>query len=113
MTFSQIIPSKTSSEIRSIIEDDDKVKIIAGENQVAFFFGNVKLYSRLLNGKFPDYGNFFPNSYSTKAVINRIDLVQALRKINLFSKENNYSIKMSLSAESGVLIETSETQIGE
>lgn len=113
VTFSQIIPGKTSSEIRSIIEDDDKVKIIAGENQVAFFFGNVKLYSRLLNGKFPDYGNFFPSSYSTKAVINRIDLIQALRKINLFSKENNYSIKMSLSAESGVLIETNETQIGE
>jgi len=113
VTFSQIIPSKTSSEIRSIMQDDDSVKIISGENQIAFFFGNVKLYSRLLNGKFPDYSNFFPNSYSTKATINRMDLMQALRKVNLFSKENNYSIKMSLSADTGVLIETSETQIGE
>lgn len=39
--------------------------------------------------------------------------MQALRKINLISKENNYSIKMSFSAESGILLETSETQIGE
>jgi DNA polymerase-3 subunit beta len=81
------------------LEDDDEVKIVSGDNQVAFLTGNTKIYSRLLNGKFPDYLNFFPNSYSTKAEVNRSDLMGALRKINLISKENNYSIKMSLSNE--------------
>lgn len=113
VSFSQIIPSKTCHEIKSIISDDDDVKIISGENQIAFFFGNVKMYSRLLNGKFPDYSNFFPSNYATKWVINRVDLMGALKKINLISRENNYSIKMSFSAESGILLETSETQIGE
>ncbi|MCD5375465.1 DNA polymerase III subunit beta [Candidatus Gracilibacteria bacterium] len=113
VSFSQIIPSKTCHEIKSIISDDDDVKIISGENQIAFFFGNVKMYSRLLNGKFPDYSNFFPSNYATKGVINRVDLMGALKKINLISRENNYSIKMSFSAESGILLETSETQIGE
>lgn len=113
VSFSQIIPSKTCFEIKSIISDSDNVKIISWENQIAFFFGNVKMYSRLLNGKFPDYTNFFPSSYATKWVINRIDLMGALKKINLISKENNYSIKMSFSSESGILLETSETQIGE
>ncbi len=113
VNFSQIIPSKTCFEIKSILWDDNQVKITSGENQIAFFFGSVKLYSRLLNGKFPDYLNFFPNSYTTKGVINRNDLMQALRKINLISRENNYSIKMSFSGEMGILLETSETQIGE
>jgi len=113
VNFSQIIPSKTCNEIRGIISDDDSVKIISGENQIAFFFGNVKMYSRLLNGKFPDYANFFPSNYATKWVINRADIMQALRKINLISRENNYSIKMSFSSESGILLETSETQIGQ
>jgi len=111
--FSQIIPSKTCFEIKSIISDDEDVKIVSGENQIAFFFGNVKLYSRLLNGKFPDYSNFFPSGYATKGTINRADLMGALKKINLISRENNYSIKMSFSSESGILLETSETQIGE
>lgn len=111
--FSQIIPSKTCNEIRSIISDNDSVKILSGENQIAFFFGNVKMYSRLLNGKFPDYTNFFPSNFSTKGTINRADLMGALKKINLISRENNYSIKMSFSAENGILLETSETQIGE
>lgn len=113
VNFSQIIPSKTCFEIKNILSDEEEVKIISGENQIAFFFGKVKLYSRLLNGKFPDYTNFFPNSYNTKGIINRTDLIQALRKINLISRENNYSIKMSFSGEMGILLETSETQIGE
>lgn len=111
--FSQIIPSKTCNQIKSIIEDNENVKVVSGDNQIAFITGNVKIFSRLLNGKFPDYGSFFPTSYTTKAEVNRIDLIWALRKINLVSKENNYSIKMSLSSERWIELETSETQIWE
>lgn len=113
VSFSQIVPSKTAYEIKSILRDDDSVKIISGDNQIAFFFGNTKFFSRLLNGKFPDYSSFFPTKYSTKAEINKADLIQALKKINLVSKENNYSIKMSFSSETGIVLETSETQIWE
>lgn len=111
--FSQIIPSKTASQIKSILSDSEDVKIVSGDNQVAFFSGNTKIFSRLLNGKFPDYKSFFPTTFSTKAEVNRSDLMGALKKINLVSRENNYSIKMSLSASRGVELETSETQIGE
>ncbi|MFK7779696.1 MAG: DNA polymerase III subunit beta [Candidatus Gracilibacteria bacterium] len=111
--FSQIIPSKTASQVKSILKDDDEVRIVSGDNQIAFLSGNTKIYSRLLNGKFPDYTTFFPTSFSTKAEVNRMDLIQALKKINLVSRENNYSIKMSLSSSRGIELETSQTQIGE
>lgn len=111
--FSQIIPGKTCNEIKSILNDDDNVKIVSWDNQVAFLTWNIKIYSRLLNWKFPDYTSFFPTTYSTKAEINRVDLIWALRKINLVSRENNYSIKMSLSSERGIELETSQTQIWE
>jgi len=111
--FSQIIPSKTASQIKAILSDDDEVKIVSWDNQIAFFTWDIKIYSRLLNGKFPDYSNFFPNTFNTKAEVNRVDLVQALKKINLVSRENNYSIKMSLSSSRWIELETSETQIWE
>lgn len=110
-SFTHIIPSKTTNELKSIVADDEIVKVITGENQIAFVFGNTKFYSRLLNGKFPDYTNFFPHIFSTKAEVNRIDLIQALRKINLISRENNYSIKMSFSGNSELKLETNQTQI--
>ena len=111
--FAHIIPSKTARELKTLIEWQENIKVITWQNQVAFIFWNTKLYSRLLNWKFPDYSNFFPTSYSTKTVINRIDLIQALKKINLISKENNYSVRMSFSSDQWILIETNETQIWE
>jgi len=111
--FSQILPSKTANQIKSILIDSDDVKIVSWDNQIAFLSWNIKIYSRLLNGKFPDYASFFPTSFSTKAEVNRVDLMQALKKINLVSRENNYSIKMSLSSSRWIELETSETQIWE
>jgi len=111
--FSQIIPSKTCSQIKSILWTNQDVKIVSWDNQIAFFTWNVKIYSRLLNGKFPDYSTFFPTTFSTKAEVNRVDLISWLKKINLVSRENNYSIKMSLSANRWIELETSETQIWE
>jgi len=111
--FSQVLPSRTAFELKNILDDNRKVNVIVWDNQIVFLFENTKFYSRLLNGKFPDYEWFFPNSYTTKTIINRIDLVQALKKVNLISKENNYSIKISFSIEDWVLIETSQTQLWE
>jgi len=112
-SFSQIIPSKTANEIKNILKNDEEIKIVSWNLWIAFFFWNTKFYSRLLNGKFPDYTTFFPTSHSTKAEINRSDLMWALKKINLVSKENNYSIKMSFSSENWIVLETNETQIWE
>lgn len=111
--FSQIIPSKTAFELRGMLWEKTDIKVIVWDNQIGFIFGNTKFYSRLLNWKFPDYEWFFPNSYNTKAVINRFDLISGLKKINLLSRETNYSIKMSISGETWILIETSQTQIWE
>lgn len=111
--FSQIIPSKTCNQIRSILAEEEQVKIVSGDNQIAFFAENINIYSRLLNGKFPEYLPFFPKTYTIKAEINRLDLIQALRKVNLISKEKDYYIKMSLSTSRWIELETTETQIWE
>ncbi len=111
--FSQIVPSKTASEIKSIIKDDEEIKIIYWDSQIAFFFWNTKFFSRVLNWRFPDYKNFFPTSWTTKAEVNRVDLIQALKKINLISRENSYSIKISFSWELWIIIDAWETQIWE
>lgn len=112
-SFSQIIPNQTAFELKTLLNKKVNVKVSLSENQIVFIFWNTKFYSRLLNGIFPDYEWFFPVNYNTKIVINRMDLIQALKKINLLSKEKNYSIKISFSAENWILVETTETQIWE
>lgn len=112
-TFGQILPWKTASVLSKLINSQENIIITSEETQIVFSFWNTKVFSRLLNWKFPDYKGFFPKTYNTKVVADKYDLMTSLRKISLFSRETNYSIRMNLSAEMWIEIETSQTQIWE
>ncbi len=110
--ISMIIPAKTALELVRILPESGDVSIYASENQLLVVFGGIKVYSRLLNGHFPDYRNFFPKGYSTKGVVLRTDLIQALKRMNLITKENNYNTRVAFRAESGLELFTGDTEIG-
>lgn len=96
--LSIIIPSRTANELLKILPDDRQCELFISENQLLVVFENIQLYSRLLNGHFPDYHNFFPSGYNTKAVIKRRELAQSLKQISLISRENNFNTKMLFKA---------------
>jgi DNA polymerase-3 subunit beta len=107
-----IIPAKTAAELSRILSEDGTVELFVSENQLLATYGNIKLFSRLLNGHFPDYRNFFPKKHSTRGVVLRADIVQALRRMNLISKENNFNTKVAFRSDSGLDISTGDTEIG-
>lgn len=111
--YTMIIPSKTSYELKSMLEDNIEIKVITSDNQIVFSFWSVRFYSRLLNWQFPNYKWFFPTNYNTKSIINKQDLINSLKKINLLSRENNYSIKINFLIDQNILIESSQTEIWE
>ncbi|EKE26215.1 MAG: hypothetical protein ACD_4C00378G0001 [uncultured bacterium (gcode 4)] len=109
--ISIIIPSKTALELSRILPENINVELFISDNQILFIFWNIKLFSRLLNGHFPDHRVFFPKSYSTKWVIQRTELIQALKRINLISKENNFNTRMEFDSENWIELSTWDTEI--
>ena len=56
-----IIPRKTVTEIKKIIDNQDgKVKIQIAKNKIKFTLNNVIITSKLLDGTFPDYERVIP-----------------------------------------------------
>ncbi len=108
--ISIIIPSKTALELSRILEENTKVNLIISENQILFSFWNIKVFSRLLNWHFPDYRAFFPKSHSTKWVVLRSELIQALKRVNLISKENNYNTRLNF-IDNLIEVSTWDTEI--
>jgi DNA polymerase III subunit beta len=107
-----IVPKKTVMDLTRIFDGEKTVRIAVHESQILFVTDNVRVFSRLLNGHFPDYTNFFPKSHSTKGVVRRQDLINALKRINLISKENNFNSRFAFEAEKGLTIDTGDTEIG-
>jgi len=91
-----IIPIKTIQEINRILSGLDpdlektEIKCVFNDNQVQFSFENLKIISKLINGRYPDYKQIIPQDIRTTVIINRDELLRALKVSALFSeKETN------------------------
>ena len=92
--FSVIIPLKTTNEIMRMFNKDDEIEISVDANQILFASKNEKLISRLIDGKFPDYQAVIPKDVQNEALVEKNELVNALKLASAFSgKANDITIK--------------------
>lgn len=111
-----IIPARTLVEtgrILNVAQKDETVAINVSKNQIMFSIGGTELISRLIEGKFPDYEKIIPRTTRTKleAPINHLSL--ATKRVTLFARENNNSIKLTATNDGKLQISTDETSLGE
>jgi DNA polymerase III subunit beta len=108
-----ILPQKTAAELSRIISDDSKdISLYTEESQMLIILGPLRLTSRLLSGKFPDYENFFPTEYKTKSTLLRSEIMNALKQVNLVARQNNYNTRIRSKHEGVIEISTGDTEVG-
>jgi len=90
---------------------DTPVSIHLSTQQIQVQIGQTKLFSRLIDGKFPDYVQVIPKEKKTTATFSTKDLLNAVRRMHYFAKEVNNNILFALTEKSAHLT-TKQTQIG-
>ena len=89
-----IVPAKTIQELLRILsnlesipsEDNQETRFYLSENQILFTVDSVDLISRLINGHYPDYKQIIPAKSQTEALVERTELIRAVKAAALFSK---------------------------
>lgn len=108
-----IIPEKAANELSRLLTDDIKtVDICTHESQLLAIVGPIRLTSRLLAGKFPDYEAFFPSEYKSKSVVLRSEFVNALKQANLVARQNNFNTRIRSKHEWKIEVSTGDTEVG-
>jgi len=105
-----ILPRKTIIELSKLLEDsDDPVAIELSAVQAKFKFGNVVLVSKLVDGKFPDYGRVIPQNQPKKLKLERIALLQALQRAAILTSDKFRGVRWVL-GEGSLKISCSNTE---
>jgi DNA polymerase-3 subunit beta len=92
-----IIPRKTVLELSKLLgEVDDPIRIELSSAQAAFRFGSIELTSKLVDGKFPDYGRVIPTQHKNRVDIDRETLRQALLRAAILSNEKFRGVRWVL-----------------
>jgi DNA polymerase-3 subunit beta len=105
-----ILPRKTIIELSKLLEDtDETVAIELSAAQAKFSFGRVVLISKLVDGKFPDYGRVIPQTQSKKLKLDRIVLLQALQRAAILTNDKFRGVRWVL-ADGSLKISCSNTE---
>lgn len=105
-----IIPANTFSEVARVISPEtEKIKVAIEENQIFFEIDGVQIVSRLINGKYPDYKQIIPQKFGTRAVLNKDELLRAVRVASVFADSSSGEVNFKADSKSDKLIIQSQS----
>ncbi|MFN8619586.1 MAG: DNA polymerase III subunit beta [Chloroflexota bacterium] len=97
-----VVPARSYNELlRLLTETDDPVDIILApaKSQVIFHVESTELVSRLIDGTFPNFQQVLPASYATRALVDREDLLKAVRLSALIATTAANVVKLRVGEE--------------
>ena len=114
-TGSIIVPQMTFSEVLRVIGPDTKdIQIGIEESQIFFQIDNVRIVSRLINGRYPEYRQIIPQEFATKVVLDKNDVLRAVKIAGIFTNSKAGEIEFSLDVEQKSLkIQSKAEEVGE
>ena len=107
-----IVPPKALNQILRLLAGEDEVGVAIDNAFVGFFVGETTVYSRRIEGTFPNYRQVIPKSNANLLVVKREDLASATRRVSLLADSKTHKIKMVLS-KSSVRLTASTPDLGE
>ncbi len=100
---SVVIPARALIELGRVLADvDDPVEVViaTARNQILFHLDGVDLVSRLIDGQFPNYQQVMPQTHATRAILDREELLRAVRPAALIAHESANIVKLQIGADS-------------
>jgi len=93
----QLIPRKTIIEIKKMIgspEGDEKIEIGFFENRMFFRYMDRTLFSRVIDGTFPDYHKAIPINNDKVFQFKRVQLLEIMRRKMVFLSDKSKLVRM-------------------
>jgi DNA polymerase III subunit beta len=92
---SLILPRKTVFQICSLLtETSDELTMQTSENKIKFTLGKMKLISKVIDGKFPDYKKVVPASNDKILIVPSKDFINSIERVASVSLDRKEGVKL-------------------
>ena len=93
-----IVPKKPLNLLKNVLSgSDEDVKVEYNETNVRFSYEGITVVSRLIEGKYPNYDAVIPADNPYKMVISRVDLMNSLKRVSIFSNKSTHQVRLKMS----------------
>ena len=109
-----VVPSSTLKDLARMLDSapENFVTVDFSGKYIAFTFDNVFITSRLIEGQFPPYEKVVPASCDMHVRIKVADMLAAVERVGLISKETEYNTIRFVFTQEGLNISSNSMEIG-
>ena len=93
-----IVPPKALEQIRRLFPADEELEIAKGDNHLGFRSPFTAVFTRLIEGPYPNYEQVIPKDNDRIAIADRQALVGALKRMSVIASDQTHRIRLSFNA---------------
>lgn len=97
-TADLIVPPKALEQIRRLFGADEEIEIAKSDNHLGFRSDRTQVYTRLIEGPYPNYEQVIPRENDKVVTADRQALVAALRRMSTVASDQTHRIRMSFAS---------------
>lgn len=118
-----LIPARALLEMVKILGEDRqrkpdpkekeevRVRVTPEANQAIFEVNDTGLVTRLLEGQFPNFEKIIPKDSTTKAVLDTVDFLKAIRVAAIFARDSANLVKLKIEKDT-LRVSANAPQVG-
>src|SRR5687768_15154990 len=93
-----IVPPKALEQIRRLFPAEEELEIARGENHLGFRSPVTSVFTRLIEGPYPNYEQVIPKDNEKICTADKAALASALKRMSVIASDQTHRIKLSFNA---------------
>ncbi len=112
---SLVVPANTLAEVFRVVGPETKeIKVSIEESQIFFQIDNIRIVSRLINGKYPEYKQIIPKQFATRAIVSKDELLRAVKIAGIFAKNKTGEVRFEIDSDGGqIMVYSKAEEVGD
>jgi DNA polymerase-3 subunit beta len=95
-----IVPPKALEQIRRLFGAEEEVEVARSENHLGFRSATTQVFTRLIEGPYPNYEQVIPRENDKTATADKAMLNAALRRMSIVASDQTHRIRMGFASGS-------------
>jgi DNA polymerase-3 subunit beta len=94
-----IVPPAALNQVQRLFERDDDLHVARSGNHLGFRSDGTEVYTRLIEGSYPNYEQVIPKDNDKHAVVAKKALESAVRRMAVVASDQTHRIRMAFESE--------------
>jgi DNA polymerase III subunit beta len=90
-----IVPPKALAQVQRLFEGGEDIEVARSENHLGFRQAGTQIYTRLIEGPYPNYEQVIPKDNDRIAIADKQTLTRALRRMAVVASEQTHRVRLS------------------